>query len=171
MKALIIYIIFTLSINNYTITNNYNIIMDEYIEYAETANSILTNYKHKFDGYILAKSWIQTKLKYEIDIPVTLALAQAQLESGFGTKGLGREKNNPYNIRKGNGEYVRYKTMEEGILAYYELMATKYLSCKDIDELLENFTNCNNKRYAEYPQYEQIVQNQIGFYERKYLSL
>jgi uncharacterized FlgJ-related protein len=69
----------------------------EYCSYRVKADSILSNYKSRITGDMLADSWIDVKREYNVDVPLELALAQAQLESSFGNSRLAISNNNPYN--------------------------------------------------------------------------
>lgn len=103
--------------------------------------------------------------KYDIVVPYKLAIAQALLETGLGSTGVGKSKNNPFSINSSKG-YVYYNNIEDGIRAYYFLIAKRYLRCKNLDELLRNFTNCNNLRYAETKQYEAGLIKQIKRWDK-----
>jgi len=93
-------------------------------------------------------------------LPVELALSQAQWESSMGREGKS-PKNNPFNIGEHDSGTVKYfKSTFDGTQAYYYWMCRTYLSCSTIDELFGNFVNCNGKRYATYPLYEERVRNQ-----------
>jgi hypothetical protein len=81
-------------------------------------------------------------------VPVELALAQVQWESSFGREGRSPVKN-PYNVGENDSGTVKwYDSTVDGVQAYFYLMATKYLKCKTVEQLLFNFTNCGGKRYA-----------------------
>jgi hypothetical protein len=135
----------------------------EYIDYRFKADSMLSKYNSKITGEMLAEGWLETKREYSVDVPLELALAQAQLESSFGNSRLALVNKNPYNIM-GKGGFAKYSSMNEGVKAYYKLMATNYLRCKSKDELLRNFTNCNGHRYASSDSYEVALRRQINRY-------
>ena len=80
-------------------------------------------------GEMLAECAKLTWQRWRIIIPVELALAQAQLETRLGTGGRAGHRTNPYNI----GEWDNYsgagfKTTELGVMAYYELLASRYFT-------------------------------------------
>lgn len=92
-------------------------------------------------------------------LPIELALAQAQWESGMGLEGRS-PKNNPYNIGETDNGTVRYfKSTFDGVQAYYYVMCNNYLRCRKTEELLTNFVNCNGKRYAKSETYETNMYN------------
>lgn len=91
-----------------------------------------------------------------VDVPIDMSLAQAQLESRFGT--LGRraiQHRNPYNWGEfDDGTTLReFPTWQEGVQAYYNQMARNYLRSK-----LRDF---QGSVYATRPGYEQDLENQI----------
>ena len=140
---------------------------EDYWVYRYTADTILKQYKNAMTGKMMADAWYAMKQEYGVEVPLKLALAQAQMESMFGTSSLTRKTKNPYNIVGKNG-YVKYSSVKSGVTAYYRLMATKYLKCKTTEDLLEDFTNCRGHRYAEYEGYEKLISTQMNYYERKF---
>jgi len=137
---------------------------EEYYIYLETADSILSQYNTKMTGRMLAESWHSTLENFGVDVPVKLALAQAHLESGFCRSELSIQKNNPYSLRSGKS-YARYSSLQQGVDSYYKLIAKNYLSCKNIDQLLKNFSTCDGYRYAGSKNYEIKLKNQIKEYD------
>lgn len=150
----------------YTIENKNDSLAVEYNIYKNNADSVLLSEKTKMTGQMLADAWLETKTNYGVDVPVSLALAQAKLESSYGTSKLAVEKNNPYSL-KGSKSYKYYSTLSDGVSAYYKLMATKYLSCKNIDQLLRNFVSCSGHRYAGSKNYESTVKKEISNINQK----
>jgi len=101
-----------------------------------------------------------------IIVPLELALAQAQWESGMGKTGASPDKN-PYNIGEYDTGTIKYfYSTYEGIEAYYMTMASDYLSCKSLDELFYNFTNCAGSRYASSETYEGAIKYQYFFIQQ-----
>jgi len=116
--------------------------------------------------YMLTSAAKDQYLATGVFLPVELALAQAKIESSMGTKGRS-PKTNPFNI----GEYdsqtaMRFKNTYEGIKAYYRFMTNNYLKCKNVDELLKQFTNCNHLRYASANGYEDKIAKEINHIRR-----
>lgn len=142
-----------------TLANQYNV-------YKQVADSILCGKNTKLSGQILADAWLLTKEKYGIDIPVTLALAQVKLESSYATSLLSVKKNNPYSLRNKSG-YKIYKNLSDGVNDYYKLMATRYLNCKKMNELLKNFVSCQGYRFAGSKDYESSLKREISIINKK----
>jgi hypothetical protein len=163
-------------LTKYTIKHNINIIdsqeltineTDEdqtFIEYKLRANIYLNKFNNTpIEANMLTLAAYNTYNSTGILLPVELALAQAQLESSMGTKGRS-PINNPYNL----GEYdtstiIKFTNTFDGIQAYYYIIAKNYLKCKSIEHLLNTFTNCNGKRYANSPTYEEVLKKQIKY--------
>jgi hypothetical protein len=137
---------------------------EEYYIYLQTADSILSNYKTKMTGKMMADAWHQTLENYNVDVPLKLALAQAHLESGFGQSDLSSRKNNPYSLRSGKS-YATFNTLQGGVSSYYKTIATKYLKCKTVEQLLRNFSTCQGYRYAGSKNYEVKLRSQMGEYD------
>lgn len=143
-----------------------------FLEYEDKCNLYLKRRCFKgtpLTGKILSECAKNTYDKYGMIVPFELALSQAQMESHMGTKGKSC-KNNPYNV----GEYdnktaMVFSSTEKGVQAYFDLIASDYLSEKDIDELLKNFTNCRNQRYASSKSYERKISRQLKFI-KKYIK-
>lgn len=92
-------------------------------------------------------------------LPLELALSQAVWESSLGRKGRS-PKNNPYNVgERDSGTTKWYNSTFEGVQEYYYWMCRNYLSCKTLNQLFADFTNCNNKRYASNENYETLIRN------------
>lgn len=98
--------------------------------------------------------------KYGVDI--CFVLAQAELESHFGTKGLGSKFNNVFNVDvhdkvKGksdmNKQYI-YQYPNESIEPYLQLLTKKYLVNKLESDLLVKYIDINGSRYASDVDYE-----------------
>lgn len=101
-------------------------------------------------GEMLANSAKLTWQKYGVVIPVELALAQAQLETRLGTGGRAGHRTNPYNIGEwDNATMLRFKTTEHGVLAYYELLASRYFTGgRTEDDLFIQFMDKEGYYYA-----------------------
>lgn len=126
---------------------------------------------------ISAEKIVRETEKNKFDL--ALLLAQAQLESNFGTAGRSLETNSVFNVGAyDNGvDKCTYATMDDSIPAYIDLMKNDYLEGKDISDLLEpgGFVNYNKKRYASDPNYETKVKNQrdfiIKFFNKKGIEI
>lgn len=98
--------------------------------------------------------------KYNIDI--CFVLAQGEIESHFGTKGLGSKFNNVFNVdvhdkvknQKDMKKKYVYKYPNESIEPYLQLLTTKYLVNKLESDLLVKYVDINGSRYATDVDYE-----------------
>lgn len=140
---------------------------------AKFIDSTFANYEKRARIYLSRKQFKKSPIKAShlataakdaylstgVFLPVELALAQAQKESSMGLAGRS-PSTNPFNIGEyDNGTVIVYKTTYEGVKGYYGYMCNTYLSCKPIDLLFKNFTNCYGYRYASAPNYERDIEN------------
>jgi hypothetical protein len=117
-------------------------------------------------GEMLANAARETYAKTGKIVPLNLALAQAQFESAMGQKGR-NPLTNPYNVGEfDEGTKQRFKTTQEGVKAYYDLMANDYLKDKSPEDLLKNFVNKDGNRYASNKKYEKGLAEQIAYIDR-----
>lgn len=102
--------------------------------------------------------------KYNIDI--CFVLAQAQIESCFGTSGIASKTNSVWNvlaydgrtaddmINKGHG----YDHPDKSIIPYLTLLTNKYLAGNKTEyDLMNNFKSVSGHRYASDPSYEKKI--------------
>jgi hypothetical protein len=139
-------------------------------------DSVFTEYENKANQYLSREKFNGTPIKggllalaaenaYDstgILLPVELCLAQCQWESGMGLKGRS-PINNPFNIGENDsGTVMWFDDTFDGVQSYFYYMCSNYLKCKSINELFNNFVNCNGKRYAS-GDYESHVPNQYHY--------
>lgn len=104
--------------------------------------------------------------KYNIDI--CFVMAQAQIESHFGTTGVASKTNSVWNVmaydgrtaedmnKKGHG----FDHPDKSITPYLELLKNRYLSYNKTEyDLLRNYVDINGKRYASDKNYENKLSN------------
>ncbi len=98
-------------------------------------------------------------LKYNIDL--SFVLAQGKIESHFGTKGLAKKTNSVWNVGAFDGVSYskisirnKYQTPNNSAEPYLKLLKNNYLVNKTTDDLLNNFVNKKNVRYATNLNYE-----------------
>jgi flagellum-specific peptidoglycan hydrolase FlgJ len=156
---MLLLLIFYSIVGSETYFNHYKEKAELYLNREHFTNTPLT-------GDILVNSAKKVYDSIGVIVPLELALTQAQLESGMGLKGKSPKKN-PFNIGEHNSKTtIKFNNTQEGVDAYYFLMAEKYLRCSTVDELLNNFVNCDNHRYATNKNYEKKVKNQYYFIKR-----
>ena len=141
----------------------------DWSDYERRANIYQT--RDRFDntpitGSILKKCAKTVYDSVNVFIPVELALAQAQWESGMGLRGR-TPKNNPCNLGEYNDRTVlRYNSTTEGMMAYYFLIAKNYLDYgnKTIFDLFKNnMRDKNGYRYASSDTYGFRIGKQYHF--------
>ena len=132
---------------------------------------------------VSGRAIVDNCLKYDMDL--SFALAQAQLESNFGTAGIAKKTNSVWNVNSYDNrtaEYINnhnlgYSHPNESIEPYMLLIKNKYLTeSKTINHLLYNFISNSGHRYASNEQYEyhlrsiynKISNNEIGDLWRSY---
>ena len=106
--------------------------------------------------------------KYNIDI--CFVLAQGEIESHFGTKGLGSKFNNVFNVdvhdkvknQKDMKKKYVYKYPNESIEPYLQLLTTKYLVNKLESDLLIKYVDINGSRYATDVDYEEKLRSKYN---------
>lgn len=97
--------------------------------------------------------------KYGIDI--CFVLAQGEVESQFGTKGIASKLNCVFNVGIYDNKTAsqienkyRFDYPNESIEPYLKLLTTNYLVNKLEQDLMLKFVDVNGKRYASDPEYE-----------------
>lgn len=108
--------------------------------------------------------------EYKID--VRFAMAQAQIESHFGTAGTAAKTNSMFNVGAFDGHSAAkqrrngygYNTVNDSIEPYLKLLKSSYLvNGKTINHLMINYVNKYGMRYASSTQYEKMLR---GVYNR-----
>jgi hypothetical protein len=113
-------------------------------------------------GDMLASSAKRTFEKRNKYVPPELALGQLAAEGGIGnpdTNSLQLRTKNPFNVgNMDDGSTIDHSSVQSGIDAYYNLIATDYIGKgKTAQDLINNFVNHENSRYAKGPNYEKVV--------------
>lgn len=106
--------------------------------------------------------------KYNIDI--CFVLAQGEIESHFGTKGIAAKINSVFNVGIYDGLSIqeigeKYKCdyPNESIEPYLKLLNERYLINKTEQDLMKKFVDKDGKRYASNPNYEIMVSERYKF--------
>jgi len=99
--------------------------------------------------------------RYHKYVPPELALAQLTAEGGIGNGNMNSVPvvtKNPFDIANTEKSSKSYGRVEDGINAYYSLIARDYLGKgKTAQDLTQNFVNKGNQRYATEEAYENVV--------------
>ena len=108
--------------------------------------------------------------KYNIE--VKFVLAQGELESHFGTKGLASKTNSVWNVGAYDGYYYsnimtihKYPHPNMSIEPYLKLLYKKYLTYEAEEGLLRNFVDHDGNRFASDKNYEERLS-----YKYKYIG-
>lgn len=106
-------------------------------------------------------------------IQVTFALAQAEIESHFGTKGLAFRTNSVWNVGAFDGHSYnsiqhKYNNPNDSIVPYLELLSNNYLQGKTIEDLLESYVDINGNRYASDKYYESKLKSTLQYIQGHY---
>jgi hypothetical protein len=105
-----------------------------------------------------AKNAFQKYYKY---VPPELALAQLAAEGGIGNNDAKSRPiitKNPFNISNTETASKTFATVQDGINEYFNLISRRYLgSGKTSNDLIYNFIDKNNQRYATAETYEKVV--------------
>ena len=113
-------------------------------------------------GDMMASSAKRTFEKYNKYVPPELALGQLATEGGVGNSdptSIAIKTKNPFNVgNMDDGSTINHSSVQYGIDAYYNLIATDYIGKgKTAQDLINNFVNHEKSRYAKGTDYEKVV--------------
>ena len=106
----------------------------------------------------------------EYNVDIRFAIAQAHVESHFGTKGTAARTNSIFNVGAYDGYSAAkqikngygYKHPDYSVEPYLKLITTRYLiDGKTEDDLLDNYVDVNGNRYASCTTYESMLKSKI----------
>lgn len=127
-----------------------------------TKDPIRTELIQEVDKYInsrFPKSRLSASTLVDIcekhNFDIVFAIAQGQIESGFGTAGLAKRTNSVWNVMS-----VKYTHPNHSIEPYIVLVKTKYLgSKKSVHDLMNNYVTLSGYRYASNRSYERTLKS------------
>lgn len=101
-------------------------------------------------------------------ISVSFTLAQGEVESHFGTKGLAYRTNSIWNVGAYDGHSVvdisyKYDNPNDSVVPYLELLTNNYLQGKTVEDLLESYVDINGNRYASDKYYESKLKSTLKY--------
>lgn len=107
------------------------------------------------------------------NFPIVFALAQGEIESHFGTKGLAFRTNSVWNVGAyDNHSYeeisFKFKNPNDSVEPYLELLINNYLSDKIIEDLFVSFVDINGNRYASDKYYETKLKDKVNYINKHY---
>lgn len=105
------------------------------------------------------------------NIDPIFVLAQGEIESHFGTKGIGAKLNNVFNVgvfdnltRKQINKRYKYDYPNESIRPYLKLLTERYLvNGKNEDSLMFKYTDADGNRYASDIHYEEKLTTKYNY--------
>lgn len=106
-------------------------------------------------------------------IPITFTLAQGEIESHFGTKGLAFRTNSVWNVGAYDGhDYSsishKFSNPNDSVIPYLDLLTANYLPGKTTEDLLDSFVDINGNRYASDKYYETKLKDKIKYITDNY---
>lgn len=152
---------------------NYNCIAEAELKYFETKSKLVDEIQTYMTSVapttnVMAFELVDLCDKYGIDIK--FVLAQAEIESCFATKGLAAKTRSMFNLGAFD-DYTydrvhhryKYQHPNASIEPYLKLLNEKYLVDKTEYDLMLNYVDKHNTRYASDEDYEKKLSNKYRF--------
>jgi hypothetical protein len=155
---------------------NINYIAEAELKYFETKSKLVTEIQNYMVSVapttnLHALDIVDLCQKYTVD--VKFVLAQAEIESSFGTKGLASKTRSVFNLGAfDNLSYSeirsQYKYMHPNasIEPYLKLLNERYLVDKLESDLMLNYVDKNGTRYASDELYEEKLRNKYQYIKK-----
>lgn len=130
--------------------------------------SAMDNYIYEVAPNTQVNSEVLFDLCDVYNVDVRFAMAQAQVESHYATKGTAKKTKSIFNVGAYDGHSARrqirngfgYADPNDSIEPYLILITTDYLvNGKTINDLMCNYVNKYNMRYASDKRYERMLRN------------
>jgi murein DD-endopeptidase MepM/ murein hydrolase activator NlpD len=126
---------------------------NDYLKYEKICQDFINkrNPTAEVKGSMLAKAAKNAFISYHKYVPPELALAQLALEGGLVNNPNARpiKTNNPFNVGNTETANKNYSTVQDGVNAYYILLAHNYLGKgKTANDLIHSFVNKDNQNYS-----------------------
>jgi peptidoglycan hydrolase-like protein with peptidoglycan-binding domain len=139
-----------------------------YTKYATISQKFIDSRKPNplnITGEMMANAARNSFIRFKRFVPAELALAQLAVEGGIGNGDVSSRPirtKNPFNVGNVDSGANKYEIgVEQGIQSYYDLIAKNYLGKgKSAKDLIKNFVNKEDERYASGTDYENAL-NQV----------
>jgi flagellum-specific peptidoglycan hydrolase FlgJ len=148
-------------------------------EYINTSAVVLEGIKNEIIGQISqyinsvapnanVDGEILFNLCEQYGVDVRFAMAQAQVESHYATKGTAKKTKSMFNVGAYDGHSAKrqirngfgFENVNDSIEPYLRLITSEYLiDNKTTNDLLHNYVNYLGMRYATNPRYEKMLQS------------
>ena len=140
-----------------------------YVSYQGTLSDLVDKTQNYIDSvapYSGLRALILVEACQEFNVPIVFVLAQGEIESHFGTKGLAIRTNSVWNVGAFDslsyaGIKCKYQNPNDSVKPYLRLLTTNYLQNKTTEDLLESFVDLNGNRYASDKYYETRLKSKI----------
>lgn len=124
------------------------------------------------ESQLTATNLVDLCLDYDVDI--CFVIAQAHVESHFGTRGMAQKTHSVFNVGAGDGyqydaiqKIYKYEHPDSSVAPYLDLLTASYLvEGRTEHDLMHDFTTPNGKRYATNPEYEKKLRYRYAQFKK-----